>query len=140
MSLMNLRIAPLPRSRSIRNCRGFTLIELLVVLAIIALLLTLAVPRYFGQLEASKESVLRENLRLVRDVTQKFYGDTGRYPETLEELVEKRYLMTLPMDPMTESNTTWQIVTPPEGYNGGVYDIHSGAPGNGRNDVPYADW
>ena len=67
--------------------RAFTLIELLVVLGIVALLLTLAVPRYFGKVDATKETVLRENLRTTRDVIGKFYGDTGRYPETLDELV-----------------------------------------------------
>ena len=66
--------------------RGFTLIELLVVLAIVATLLTLAVPRYFGKVDAAKETVLRENLRTTRDVIGKFYGDTGRYPESLERL------------------------------------------------------
>jgi prepilin-type N-terminal cleavage/methylation domain-containing protein len=38
--------------------RGFTLIELMVVMAVIALLLSLAVPRYFDGLERGKEAVL----------------------------------------------------------------------------------
>ena len=38
--------------------RGFTLIEMLVVLAIVAMLLTMAMPRYFGSLEKSKSTVL----------------------------------------------------------------------------------
>lgn len=119
---------------------GFTLIELLVVLAIMALLLTLAVPRYYGQVEAAKEAVLIENLRQVREVTQRFYGDTGRHPRSLEELVERRYLHRLPVDPLTDSSATWKIESPPEGYGEGVYDLHSGAPGTGANGVPYGDW
>jgi general secretion pathway protein G len=120
--------------------RGFTLIELLVVLAIVATLLTLALPRYFGKVEATKETVLRENLRTTRDVIGKFYGDTGRYPDSLDELVDRRYLARLPIDPITESATGWQLVPAPEGYRGAVYDIHSGAPGNASDGSPYAQW
>lgn len=123
-----------------RRCKGFTLIELLVVLAIVATLLTLVVPRYVDRIDVAKETVLRDNLRGVRDVIDKFYGDQGRFPESLEELVEKNYLKTLPMDPLTDSETTWQIVEVPSGYKGRVYDIRSGAPGNGRNGRPYAEW
>ena len=122
------------------NPSGFTLIELLVVLAIVASLLTLAVPRYLNQLEASKEAVLRDNLHTARQVIDKFYGDVGRYPESLEELVEKNYLRALPMDPITESNTTWQIVAVPSGYKGEVYDIKSGAAGRSRLGQAYAEW
>ena len=78
---------------------GFTLIELIVVMAIVALLATLALPRYFHSVDHSKETVLRENLRIVRETIDKFYGDTGRYPDSLEELVERKYLRTLPVDP-----------------------------------------
>ncbi|NRF69145.1 prepilin-type N-terminal cleavage/methylation domain-containing protein [Aquincola sp. S2] len=119
---------------------GFTLIELLVVLAIVAVLLTLALPRYYGQLDAAKEAVLLDNLRTTRDVIGKFYGDTGRFPESLEELVAKRYLAGVPVDPITESATSWTIDPVPPGYKGAVYDVHSTAPGTGRNGVPYAQW
>lgn len=123
-----------------RQRHGFTLIELLVVLAIVAVLLTLALPRYYGKIELAKETVLLENLRTSRDVIGKFYGDTGRFPESLDELVEKKYLAGLPFDPFTESTTTWVLMPVPEGYKGSVYDLHSGATGAGQNGKPYADW
>lgn len=120
--------------------RGFTLIELLVVLAVVAVLLTLAVPRYYGKVDSAKEAVLRENLRTTREMLGKFYGDTGRYPDSLEELVERHYLASTPMDPLTESTSTWVIVPVPEGYRGAVYDIRSAAPGEGANGRPYGEW
>lgn len=120
--------------------RGFTLIELLVVLAIVAVLLTLVSARYIKQIDASKEVVLRDNLRVTRDVIDKFYGDMGRYPDSLDELVEKKYLRALPIDPMTESAATWQLVDVPGGYKGRVFDIRSGAPGVGRDGKPYEQW
>ena len=123
-----------------RQWPGFTLIELLVVLAIVSTLLLLVAPRYFHKVDAAKEAVLRDNLRSVRDVIDKFYGDNGRYPETLEELVEMKYLRGLPVDPITESASTWQLVPVPEGYKGGVYDLHSGAQGADRDGKKYADW
>lgn len=120
--------------------RGFTLIEILVVLAIVALLLTLALPRYFQSIDYSKESVLRENLRTVRDTIDKYYGDTGQYPESLDELVEKKYLRAAPVDPVTNSTTTWTIISPEEPADGSVYDIKSGAPGSGSDGTPYSAW
>lgn len=120
--------------------RGFTLIELLVVLGIVALMLTLAVPRYFPSIDKSKEVVLADNLRNVRQVLDQYYGDTGRYPDTLEQLVEKKYLRAMPVDPVTDSETSWIIVPPEDGSKGGVYNIRSGAPGNDRSGKPYADW
>ena len=124
----------------IRILRGFTLIELLVVLAIVSTLLLLVAPRYFHKVDGAKETVLRENLRTVRDTLDKFYGDNGRYPETLDELVEKKYLRSLPVDPLTESARSWEIVPVPEGYKGAVYDIRSGARGAAGDGRKYADW
>ena len=127
-------------SIKIARGRGFTLIELLVVLGIIALLLTLAVPRFFPSIDKSRETILADNLRNTREIIGQFYSDTGRYPDTLDQLVEKKYLRNLPMDPITESNSTWVVVPPEDGALGGVYDIRSGAPGNDRSGKPYADW
>jgi general secretion pathway protein G len=120
--------------------KGFTLIELLVVLAIVATLLTLVAPRYFSQLETSKEVVLKDNLRSTREVIDKFYGDIGRYPDSLDELVEKKYLRSLPFDPVTDSTTTWQIINVPAGYKGNVFDLKSGAVGTSRQGQTYAQW
>ena len=119
---------------------GFTLIELLVTMAIISLLLSLAVPRYFGSLDKAKDTVLRENLHQMRDAIDKFYGDQARYPANLEELVIKRYLRNIPADPITESAKTWRAVPPPEPQKGEVSDVKSGAPGNGRDGTAYASW
>ena len=120
--------------------RGFTLIELLVVLAIIATLLTIALPRYFASVEKSKEAVLRENLYVTRDAIAKYYADRGKYPESLEALTTDKYLRNLPIDPMTESNATWVIVPPDDLKKGSVYDIKSGAPGTASDGKPYSEW
>lgn len=125
-------------SREPRASRGFTLIELLIVMAIIATLLTIGVPRYFASVERSKEAVLRENLRVVRDAIDKYYADNGRYPESVETLATRRYLRAVPVDPITESATTWVTVTPPESSGSpGVYDIRSGAEGATSGGTPY---
>ncbi len=120
--------------------RGFTLIELLVVLGIVALLLTLAVPRFFPSIDASRETILQENLRNTRAIIDQFHSDTGRYPESLEQLVEKKYLRELPMDPILESREGWVIEPPPEGEQGMVGNVRSSAPGNDRKGQPYAEW
>ena len=123
-----------------RRGRGFTLIELLVVLSIIAVLLTVALPRYFGSVERSKEVTLKQTLAVTRDAIDKYFADNGRYPESLAELAERRYLRALPVDPLTESSDSWVIVAPPvdSTLKGGVYDIKSGAPGKTVDGVDFA--
>ena len=123
-----------------RRWGGFTLIELLVVFAIIALLVTIVAPRYFNSVEKSKEVVLKQDLATMRDALDKYYGDTGKYPDSLETLVSKSYLRKLPVDPMTDSATTWAVVPPEDIEKGGVFDVRSGAPGNGRDGTPYSGW
>lgn len=130
--------------------RGFTLIELLVVMAIIATLLTIAVPRYFTHVERAKEATLRESLNVMRESIDKYHADTGKFPDGLEELVTKRYLRKVPLDPITESAETWVAVPPPSREQpgvpapreaaSGVYDVKSGASGTGLDGTPYADW
>src|SRR5262245_66145505 len=101
---------------------GFKLVELLVVLAIIGTLLMIAVPRYYASVEKSKEAVLRENLFQMRDAIGKYYGDKGKYPESVEALATEKYLRKVPLDPITDSATTWIVVPPQDTTKSGVYD------------------
>jgi len=138
---------PLPPSHLScrRHCRrlfcrrGFTLVELLVVLAIVALLLTLAVPRYFHSIDHARETILLDNLATVRATIDKFYGDTGRYPDSLDELVEKKYLRALPFDPVANSSSAWIVLPPDDASKGRVYDLRSSAGGSGRSGTPFAE-
>jgi len=118
---------------------AFSLVELLVVLAILALLLTIAAPRYFSSIEHAKESALIEDLNTLRQSIDKFYGDTGQYPESLSKLVEQKYIRKIPIDPITEKSTTW-ILIEAEPPLIGVFDVHSGAETLAKNGTKYSEW
>jgi general secretion pathway protein G len=120
--------------------RGFTLIELLVVFAIIALLLTIAVPRYHGSVDKSKEAVLKENLYQMRDAIGKYYADKGKYPESLDALATDKYLRKVPLDPITESAVTWVPVAPQDPQKTGVFDVKSGAQGKAIDGTEFSTW
>lgn len=122
-----------------RQRNGFTLIELLVVLAILATLLTIALPRYYRSIDHSRDIALQQTLMTVRDALDKYAADTGRYPETLAELVDKGYLRKLPVDPLTERTDTWIPEAPPDGIRTGIYNVFSGALGNTDDGTPYRD-
>jgi len=118
---------------------GFTLVELMVVLTVIGLLLAIVVPDYVGRVRRAEEAVLQENLTIMRDALDKHFADVGRYPGTLEELVSKRYLRSIPKDPFTQT-AIWTIVGPTDPRHGGVYDVRSSAKGSGSNGLPYERW
>jgi general secretion pathway protein G len=127
--------------RIVRIARGFTLIELIVVMAIIALLVSIAAPRYFTHIDRSKEAVLRQDLQVFREAIDKYYGDKGQYPSSLEDLVSSRYIRNLPVDPITEKSDSWVVVPPPDREaKGDVYDVKSGAPGQSKDGTEYSTW
>ena len=128
------------RKSRVMCTQGFTLIELIVVMAIVALLITIAAPRYMRSLEKSKEAVLKEDLWVMRDALDKYYGDLGKYPNSLDELVEQKYLRTVPVDPVTDSSATWQVVPPADPELGAVYNVKSGASGTSTIGTSYSDW
>lgn len=123
-----------------RQKNGFTLIELLVVMAIIAILVSIAAPRYFNSVQKSKEAVLKQDLSTMRDAIDKYYSDNDKYPSALDDLVTKKYLRKIPIDPITDNASTWVVVPPSNPDQGGVFDLRSGAPGNGRDGTPYSEW
>jgi general secretion pathway protein G len=119
---------------------GFTLIELLVVMAILALLLSIAAPRYFDSVDRAKDAALRTNLRVLRDSIDQYRADTGAYPDSLQRLANERYLRAVPLDPATDSAETWVLVPHPDGLTQGAFDVRSGAAGDGKDGTAYATW
>jgi general secretion pathway protein G len=109
-------------------------------MAIIATLLTIAVPRYVRSLQRSREAVLMQDLASLRESIDRFYGDNGKYPPTLAALVEKRYLRAIPVDPIANAADKWVVVSSEDPEDAGIKDVKSGAEGTGENGVPYAEW
>lgn len=104
--------------------RGFTLIELVIVMSVIALLLTLALPRYFQSLDNARVNVQRQNIAAIREAIDKYFGDQGRYPDSLNDLVDRRYLRALPVDPVSETSQ-WIVIAPKDSAQGAVYDVRA---------------
>lgn len=121
-----------------KSSKAFTFIELVVVMAMIALLISVALPSYFAGLERSKEAVLRKDLFVMREAIDQFYIDKGHYPANLSVLVEQRYLRALPVDPLTGSSDSWIEITSPRNPQL-ISDVRSGASGTGEDGKAYFD-
>ena len=121
--------------------KGFTLIELLVVMAIIATLLSIAAPRYLRSVDDAREAALKSSLAQMREALDHYHADIGVYPQALSELIEKGYLRSIPVDPITSSSQTWQLFPAPGGADAtAIFDVRSGATGVSRLGESYADW
>lgn len=123
----------------IARSQGFSLIELIVVIAIIAMLLVVALPRYQASIDRAELVALKTNLRALRDSIDRYEEDKGEYPDSLQQLVESRYLKSIPVDPITDSAQTWMIVEDTIDDKSGVVDIRSGAKGATSLGVVYAE-
>ena len=120
--------------------RGFTLIELLVVMAIIGTLLSIAVPRYFHSLEHARETVLKQDLAILREAIDKYNADLNQYPEKLQDLADKHYVRTIPVDPFTKLADSWTLIPSDDPDHAGIKDLHSAAEGTASDGTPLANW
>ena len=126
---------------------GFTLIEIIIVFALIGILVGLALPRYQHSRRRAQESVLKEDLYVMRKLINEYYTDKGKYPATLRTLVEENYLRTLPIDPMTGSAETWQEIKDQPSYEEivpgveyGIVDVRSGSQAKALDETTYDTW
>ena len=124
---------------------GFTLIELLIVVSLIVLLATLSLVTYRNSVQRGREAVLKEDLFRMRDAIDQHYADKGKYPESLDALVSAGYLRSIPVDPMTQSTTSWETVqAEPDPTNltaePGVYNVKSGSEGQALDGSKYNEW
>src|SRR3954453_11620206 len=58
---------------------GFTLIELIIVVAILAILIAIAVPAYYGFSDRAQVAVAQANVRASIPAVERFYSDNQSY-------------------------------------------------------------
>ncbi len=135
------------KKTAIQRPLGFTLIELIIVFALIGILLGLALPQYKTSLKKAREAVLKEDLYILRKLIQQYYTDKGKYPPSLQALVEEGYLRQIPVDPMTRSAETWVEIRETPSYEEllpgvefGIVDVHSGSQEKALDGTTYDTW
>ena len=94
----------------LREKKGFTLLELMIVIAIISILATLAQPMFKTAVLKSKEAALKEDLFNLRNVLDQYYADNGKYPDSLDDLVTKGYMRSIPADPIPGRRTPGALI------------------------------
>jgi len=138
---------PMKRKLISSRQQGFTLIEMIIVFTLIGILVGLGIPQYKYAVKRARESVLKENLFQMRKLINQYYADKGKYPPSLQALVDEEYLQTIPIDPITKSSETWvevrETLTDEElmaGTEPGVADVLSGSDKKGLDGTPYNTW
>lgn len=134
-----------PLTLSGKRARGFTMIELMIVMAILVIIVSIAVPMYQKSILGARESVLRNNLFTLRTVIDEYTYDKQKAPQALEDLVREGYLRDIPVDPITGSRDSWQIImeeamTSVNQTEPGIYDVKSGSDKTALDGTPYSEW
>lgn len=125
------------------HSRGFTLLELMIAMFIVIILLSVALPTYQRSVQYAKETVLKENLWQMRKAIDQYASDKGKYPPSIESLIEGKYLREMPIDPILEA-AEWESVMGEDPLNpdsgDGLKDVKSKADGQDSEGKAYKDY
>ena len=109
-------------------------------MAIIGTLLSIAVPRYFHSLQHARETILKQDLAILREAIDKYYADLNQYPDTLAALVDKHYVRSVPVDPFTKLADSWTVIPSEDPDHPGIRDLHSGSDQPAADGTPLNSW
>ena len=123
--------------------RGFSLLELMIAMFILIILLSVALPAYQRSVQHARETVLKENLWQMRRSIDQYQADKGKLPQSLQDLVNEKYLREMPVDPIKEA-AEWNEVqgedtTSPDKEQG-LVDVKSTAEGNDSDGKAYTEY
>ncbi len=127
---------------------AFTLIEVLSVAVFLSIISMAVIQGFEHSVKKQKEENLRGALNSVRSAVDIYYLDRlaaepalaheKRFPLSLGELVEKKYLRAIPQDPLT-GDSSWEIILVSENEKR-VFDIKSKARGAALDGTLYSNW
>jgi len=111
---------------------GFSLLELMITMFILIILISVVMPTYQRSVQHARETVLQENLWQMRRSIDQYSADKGKLPQSIDDLVEGKYLREKPVDPITEK-AEWKEIqgedTNSSDGNQGLTDVKSMADG-----------
>ena len=135
-----------------RAQRGFTLIEMVLVATLVGLFAGLAAMRAERSIAIARMGRMASDLAVMRDLIEQYRVDRRVYPESLQSLVDARYLRFIPEDVVTRSSETWielpcDELRPAEAEREdaadvapGICDVRSDAAGRDSDGVPWRDY
>jgi general secretion pathway protein G len=116
-----------------------------LLLGIMILIVLATIPMYRAMMVRSREGILQTNLATMREVIKQYAKDKKKAPKSLEDLVAAGYFRQLPVDPMTNSRSTWKpviddVATSPGATDRGIADVQSGATAISSKGTSYSVW
>ena len=96
--------------RRLADQKGFSLLELMIAMFIMIILISVALPTYHKSVQHARETVLQENLWQMRKAIDQYAADKAKYPKSIDDLVEGKYLRERPIDPIIDEDKWDEIM------------------------------